>query len=366
MRGLDEAERAFARAAELQPAVAAYRAHLLDLAFEWHADRASIARELEVYARLAPEAARTRAGRVAFALAFGDRTQKARAQVALDSLDSATATAVYSFLRHPRFAAEREAVFLAIDARPDDQARTAVLWLRFHDLALTEGRVREAVALLDDPAMPDLVRHCGPIILSVRGFKVPEEILETLAVSRADGSSLGDSAWVACAATYAADRGRWSDHAALLSHSRAMLARERAAGDTSSEREWDRVVRETEAHGLWRQGRKDEALRRFESVLSSHVDAFWVMWYVGQLSLDLGNLEKAERAFQQIATQFGLSPEPLAHLYLGRIYERTGRPAEALEAYDFFASAWREADPELQPLVQEARQAVTRLTGAKQ
>jgi hypothetical protein len=56
--------------------------------------------------------------------------------------------------------------------------------------------------------------------------------------------------------------------------------------------------------------------------------------------------------------------EPLAYLYLGRIYERTDRPAEALEAYEFFATAWRHADPELQPLIDEARQAITRLSGA--
>jgi hypothetical protein len=40
------------------------------------------------------------------------------------------------------------------------------------------------------------------------------------------------------------------------------------------------------------------------------------------------------------------------------------RPAEALEAYEFFATAWRHADPELQPLIDEARQAITRLSGA--
>jgi hypothetical protein len=76
------------------------------------------------------------------------------------------------------------------------------------------------------------------------------------------------------------------------------------------------------------------------------------------LGFELGRFDEAERAFRSVWN------EPLAHLYLGRIYERTDRPAEALEAYEFFATAWRHADPELQPLIDEARQAITRLSGA--
>lgn len=56
---------------------------------------------------------------------------------------------------------------------------------------------------------------------------------------------------------------------------------------------------------------------------------------------------------------------PPAQLYLGRIYEGTGRTAEALEAYRYVLEAWRGADPELQPVAEETRRAVTRLSGAE-
>ena len=44
-----------------------------------------------------------------------------------------------------------------------------------------------------------------------------------------------------------------------------------------------------------------------------------------------------------------------------RAFERLGRKAEAVANYAFVADAWRTADPELQPWVREAREAVTRL-----
>jgi serine/threonine-protein kinase len=50
-------------------------------------------------------------------------------------------------------------------------------------------------------------------------------------------------------------------------------------------------------------------------------------------------------------------------LQLGRSQERLGNRDEAIRAFSFVVDAWREADPVLQPLVQEARDALTRLAG---
>lgn len=120
--------------------------------------------------------------------------------------------------------------------------------------------------------------------------------------------------------------------------------------------------REAEAHGLWRQGRKEETLRASEDVLRSGgaAPSWRALWYVGRLAFELGRLDQAERAFRALWEWDG----PPAYLYLGRIYERTGRSAEALDAYEFVIYAWRNADPELRPMVDEARRAVTRLSGA--
>ena len=358
MRSLEETERAFRRAAELQPATAPYREHLLDLAFMWRPDSTRIAREVEAYGRVAPHAGRTQAARIAFGLGFGGAEARARAKVALDAMAPGGTVPVYVFLSHPRFARQRDTVFSAIDPRLDDESRAPLRRFRFRDLGLTDGRVRDALTLLDDLGTPGIVRDWGPLYLSLRGLPVPERILEArLAASRADSAAFSNGFWVSCAAAYAAERGRWSEHAALLSHAREVAGRELAAGDSAGTRQWNRVVRAAEAHGLWRRGRKEEALRAFESVLPGEAGRSH-LWYVAQLALELGRLDQAERAFRWLRQWDG----PPAYLQLGRILERTGRPAEAREAYEFLVYAWRNADPELQPTVDEARQAIARLS----
>jgi serine/threonine-protein kinase len=52
----------------------------------------------------------------------------------------------------------------------------------------------------------------------------------------------------------------------------------------------------------------------------------------------------------------------LATLELGRVAERLGEREKAIESYRLVTEAWRRPDPELQPLVAEARQALGRLT----
>jgi hypothetical protein len=51
----------------------------------------------------------------------------------------------------------------------------------------------------------------------------------------------------------------------------------------------------------------------------------------------------------------------LATLERGRVAERLGEREKAIESYRFVTEAWRRPDPELQPYVREAREAVARL-----
>jgi hypothetical protein len=53
----------------------------------------------------------------------------------------------------------------------------------------------------------------------------------------------------------------------------------------------------------------------------------------------------------------------LSRLYRARSLERLGRGPEALEEYSRFVEEWSEAEPELRPKVEEARQGVERLRG---
>jgi hypothetical protein len=56
----------------------------------------------------------------------------------------------------------------------------------------------------------------------------------------------------------------------------------------------------------------------------------------------------------------------LIELERARIAERMGDKARAAEGYQYVASMWRDADPELQPFVAEAREALQRVVGEPQ
>lgn len=53
--------------------------------------------------------------------------------------------------------------------------------------------------------------------------------------------------------------------------------------------------------------------------------------------------------------------QPVAFLRLAELYEAKGERAKAVQFYRSFADLWREADPELQPRVREARRRLAEL-----
>jgi serine/threonine protein kinase/tetratricopeptide (TPR) repeat protein len=62
--------------------------------------------------------------------------------------------------------------------------------------------------------------------------------------------------------------------------------------------------------------------------------------------------------------QFAPASEAVvAALERGRVHERLGNRDAAIRAFSYVVDAWRYADPELHPLVDEAREALQRLTG---
>jgi tetratricopeptide (TPR) repeat protein len=358
MAGAEQAEAAFRKATALQPTMAPYRAHLVDLAFMWQPDSARIRREVEAYARLAPTEPRTRASRIALALAFGGDGTRDSARAAVGTLDAESAAELYGLLQHPRFAEVRRTIFPVIASRLDGPTKVEVLRSRFMNLSLMDGRLGEALAILGDAAAPASVRFCGPLYLSARGLPVPPQILQGQRVAaRADRSLFASVHGLECAAAYAARFGDWSQHAALVARAQSIAAVALAAGDSGLARDWQRAARVAEAHGLWRRGRKAEALHLFESTLRGD-RGLESLWYVGLLALDLGKLAEAEQAFRALWAQQDGAP---ARLQLARILERTGRPAEARQAYQFVAHAWQHADLSLQPQVSEAHQALARL-----
>ena len=78
-------------------------------------------------------------------------------------------------------------------------------------------------------------------------------------------------------------------------------------------------------------------------------------WWLGNLLLEVGRPRDAERYFKSIAA------DPLAALRLARVHENLGEFEKARSSYEFALLSLQDADPELQPRIMEARQALARL-----
>jgi tetratricopeptide (TPR) repeat protein len=71
-------------------------------------------------------------------------------------------------------------------------------------------------------------------------------------------------------------------------------------------------------------------------------------------------LGRTEEALPWLESFWGSDYVTMAYYELGKAYEELGRPEDAVAAYAEFVEAWTDADPELQPVVADAR---TRLEG---
>jgi eukaryotic-like serine/threonine-protein kinase len=106
-----------------------------------------------------------------------------------------------------------------------------------------------------------------------------------------------------------------------------------------------------------------EALRRFEGL----PDSLCGSCYLDALTrlLLLAARKEDRKVMNASGWEWGwpVGGEVIGRLQQARAAERLGERSRAIEYYQFVADAWRNADPELQPYVAEARGALERLTG---
>ena len=118
-----------------------------------------------------------------------------------------------------------------------------------------------------------------------------------------------------------------------------------------------RLAKSLRGYGLWRRSGPDEALAILGDPNQMGTNGNdW--WWLGQLYQELGRFRNAERVYRT----HSILIHPLVHRELGGVYEALDKYDKAREAYEYFVEYWNEADPELQPMVEEARQAIARLT----
>jgi len=132
------------------------------------------------------------------------------------------------------------------------------------------------------------------------------------------------------------------------------LAAAASAQDTSAAVFMEEMLRLVDGMSAWVSGDAQGAydlLSELTPMPGLEVPRVW--W--AQILIEVG---RPDEALPYLIAQ---RSDALPRLYLGMAYEALGRDAEARDAYEYFLTYWADADPELQWLVDEARQALTRI-----
>ena len=164
---------------------------------------------------------------------------------------------------------------------------------------------------------------------------------------------------------------RLGDTAATLDYARRL----ERAGDAALGGARSAPARETFAHSLRARvadaaGRPAEALAELERaewprVASRFMDEALDRYYRADLLARLGRLDEARGWFRSIAQRATYELVYLApsRLHLAQLAESQRDPRRAARRYRGFLAAWRDADPELVPIVQSARRRLAEIGG---
>jgi tetratricopeptide (TPR) repeat protein len=226
---------------------------------------------------------------------------------------------------------------------------------------LSQGKLRETLRRLEEFPFPREFVAVVMLLAAGEGLPVPQERIEdALALQFSDG--LPDASMF-YGAIYAIDRGRRADAEEAMRRVRAAVPKFLAAGDTASARVAEEAAAGVEGYALARGGDVDAGLEKLQTAVREvsgyeEVEGMNALlrWVTADVLQEAGRWEEARPYLESF------EPDPRASLRLARLHEELGEFDEAREAYERFAYAWRNADPELQPMVQEARAAARRLT----
>ncbi|MGD8868156.1 MAG: hypothetical protein PVI01_11010 [Gemmatimonadales bacterium] len=343
----EEADEAFARAVELDPSFAPYRAHGVDLAFAV-ADSGLVERRMKGYADLVGENEQVERQRLAAALAYGDSAARAEAIHTLDDLPVLAISQDVATL-HPdaRWWPVRDEMLAALKRRDE-----MTWWHRAlrAETSLQHGALAEGLARLDEPSVLRGVRTYWSTTWYLEGLPMSAERLESLVSPAAVDTT---SNWsLNCGAMYAASEGRWDDHEWMVERLDIRVERFLAAGDSAAARTAAAHSAWARGFGEWKHGRLEAAFDLFEQARRAGIS--WPE-FSGDLLMDMEDYTLAARHYKVNWTN------PITRLKLARAYEMLGDDAKARDAYFYFVQAWSDADTELQPMVEQAKESIARL-----
>lgn len=346
------------KAIALDPSFGPYYIHAVDLAIIT-GDSARAAGLLGAQGTLTPASSYHIASSLAFDLAFGTDSTREQAWREVETGDPEVldwAPVGLLALRHIHL---RERLSRTLYRRGAETGFDVV-----HSVA-GQGRIRDAAALHEQEGIGRRIIDETLAALRAARLHVPDPLLQSDA---ADGDA---PAVVFARAVHAVD-----EQPDRLQAVRSEIGRRGqaalAAGDTVEARRWSALDRAVGGYAAWRlEDEPQTALAQLEEARAQITgwvgseSSRWVspaaairLW-LGELHAELGQPERAARYFRSLYYETVL--HAFARYRLGEMYERLDRLDEARSAYATFVDAWAEADPELQPLVEDARRRLAAL-----
>jgi class 3 adenylate cyclase/tetratricopeptide (TPR) repeat protein len=357
----EESDQAFGQAVKLDPRFSPAYIHLIDNAFGMHADSAGVGRLIDKYRKITSENAYGVRGEVAMNLAFGSSLGLDEARRSLQGAPSRGLVALLLHaLSHPRFLAAQEIVIQELIDRKDPSIEAPLPAFLFHN-RISRGKLASAMQLAEQRILNRDLQSTALYFAELGNLPVARELMDrALAPGPLDSLPALRDFYVGA---YAADQGRWDAHSEAVDRLRRGAPNLLASGDSTGARYFDALSRGLEGYGLWKKSRSPEGERMLveaQRQATGHGRALPVnramRWWLGSIFAESGRPREAEPYFRS------LWYDPLALAPLAQVYEELGEYEKARAAYELFASAWKDADPELQPRAEEARAAARRLT----
>lgn len=377
LRPPGEDQHAFERAIQIDPGFAPAYLHYTNNVMRTDPDSARRAELVAIGDSLAAGTPGIGENPIIETLAFGEPEQRDAAIAALDTVSNTIdchfciALLVFS---HPRYL-DIQAELLQVAVHKDNW-EPPIAAPRLLRTLLFRGRLSDALESVETPFDIDELLYLPHAL----GYPIATERLDTALGPEPEEPSfrLNLTPPGSEQITQHAFRGAWAmeqNRPEVFGESLAALRtqadRSLSDGDSLAARFALGGIDALEGFRAWREGRTEEAAKLLDRARLRTVTEFYplnivVRWWQAQVALEADELEKAAQYLLSLSHGEVLTTDPWATLHLARVQEELGLNHEARENYEFFALAWRDADPRFQPLVQRARQSANRLRGLGQ
>lgn len=353
----------FENVIEIDPSFSPAYIHIIDNALA-ETDSARAAKFSATYRELAPGSRWNQVHQIATELMWGDLPTRETARSAVDTLDPSGTLALLTNLRGTRALDTAEEISAASYRRYPD---SFVLRINVNSIRMKRGKPGATIESLEDLPPGHPFRKITIYMLHSLGYPLEPELLDEILTALPEESAPFVDLEMFTTGVYAAEQGRWDEHEAMLSLVRQMAVEFEEAGDVVNARIAGGIGRALEGVGAWHRGDLMQAATLLEKArqeatghgVTSAINSM-IRQLLGDLYIETGQSRRAITYWESLRRPW-TGESSVAYLRLGRLYEQVGELEKARENYELFLIAFEDADPELQPWIAEAEQAIASL-----